>query len=164
MTVPDGDRWDRQIHYHPCLLDAVPARADLVLDVGCGEGCSHDDWPPRPAPWSAWTSIGPRSSWPLRHPQPNVEFLLGDVLHPPFGAATFDAVVCVMALHHVDANDRLQRMAELVRPGGVLAVIGVARSTAADLPRNAAGLVASAVHRRTKQEWRQTAPCAGRRR
>ena len=73
-------------------------------------------------------------------------------------AATFDAVVCVMALHHVDATTGLRRMAQLIRPGGVLAVIGVARSTAAHLPRNAAWLVASAVHRRTKQRRQQTAP------
>jgi hypothetical protein len=31
-------RWNHNIHYHPVLLEAMPARRERALDVGCGEG------------------------------------------------------------------------------------------------------------------------------
>ena len=65
----------------------------------------------------------------------NATYVLGDVLAPPFEPASFDLVTSVATLHHLDATAGLQRMAELLRPGGVLVVIGCARSTyPADLP------------------------------
>jgi len=30
--------WNHNIHYHPVIPDAIPARAQRALDVGCGEG------------------------------------------------------------------------------------------------------------------------------
>jgi 2-polyprenyl-3-methyl-5-hydroxy-6-metoxy-1,4-benzoquinol methylase len=157
--VQDDDRWDRQIQYHQCLLDAVPAGASRVLDVGCGEGLLT-----RRLAAQVGTVIGMDVDRPIIDlarsvtPDANVEYVLGDMLHPPFRPATFDAVVSVMALHHVDAAMGLQCMSELLRPGGVLGIIGVARSTVSDLSWNAAGLVATSVHRLTKQEWPQAAP------
>jgi hypothetical protein len=63
-----------------------------------------------------------------------------------------------MALHHVDVTAGLRSLASLVRPGGLLGVIGLARSGIADLPWDAAGFVTTRVHRLTKQEWTQPAP------
>lgn len=31
-------RWNHNIHYHRLIVDAVPAGAKSVLDVGCGNG------------------------------------------------------------------------------------------------------------------------------
>jgi SAM-dependent methyltransferase len=65
--------------------------------------------------------------------EPDVEFLLADFFAQPFEPESFDAVVSVATLHHMDAAAALRRMAELLRPGGTLAAVGLARP---DLPRD----------------------------
>ena len=48
----------------------------------------------------------------------------GDVHHIPLAPDSFDAVVSVAALHHMDAGRSLTRFAQLVRPGGTVVVVG----------------------------------------
>jgi len=53
----------------------------------------------------------------------------------------------------------LTHMAELLRPGGRLAVVGLARSSfPRDLPWDVAGAVATRLHKLTKRYWETTAP------
>lgn len=56
-----------------------------------------------------------------------VEYVLGDFLTYPLPPASFDVVLSVATLHHVDAIEGLSRMQELLRPGGTLAVLGLER-------------------------------------
>lgn len=58
----------------------------------------------------------------------NIDFILGDFMSHPFEPASFDAVVSIAALHHMPEGDALDRMAGLLRPGGTLCVVGLARS------------------------------------
>jgi SAM-dependent methyltransferase len=88
----------------------------------------------------------------------NVEYVRGDLLRPPFADETFDAVMCVMALHHVDMAGGLRRMAALVKPRGVIGVIGVARTRPRDVPHDAAGAVLTRILRRRRGNWVQPAP------
>ena len=63
----------------------------------------------------------------------------------PFEPASFDLVLSVTSLHHMDAEPALARMAGLLRPGGTLALLGLGRSDyPRDLPRD---LLAAAVDR-----------------
>jgi ubiquinone/menaquinone biosynthesis C-methylase UbiE len=88
-----------------------------------------------------------------------MEYVVGDVLAYPFPAASFDLVVSVAALHHMDATAGLDRIRLLLRPGGTPIVIGLARSRLPrDLPVEIAAVLGNAVHRMTKCYWEQTAP------
>lgn len=60
----------------------------------------------------------------LRHAeQANLDYVQGDILNPPFGPASFDFVVADQVLHHTpDCVRAFHTMAELVAPGGELAV------------------------------------------
>ena len=90
---------------------------------------------------------------------PGLDFVCGDFLTHPFEPESFDAVVSIAALHHVDATAGLARMRDLVQPGGTLALIGLARSASAlDLALDAAAVVASRVHRARKGWWEHAAP------
>ncbi len=55
--------------------------------------------------------------------QANLDYVQGDILNPPFAPASFDFVVADQVLHHTpDCVRAFQTMAELVAPGGELAV------------------------------------------
>jgi len=60
------------------------------------------------------------------------------VIHEgPFGeepGATYDLVTFIASLHHMPLRDSLQRARRMLRPGGRLLVVGVARESPADWP------------------------------
>lgn len=159
IEVADADRWNNHIHYHPILLSAVPTGAKRILDLGCGEGLLTRALAAGDAEVVGLDRDEPAIELARRHTdQPNVRYVVGDMLDPPFEGETFDAVLSVMALHHVDMREGLRAMASLVKPGGVVGVIGIARSSPRDLPHDAAGAVLTRVLRRRRGDWVQPAP------
>jgi SAM-dependent methyltransferase len=84
--------------------------------------------------------------------------VLGDFLGYPFPAASFGLVSCVAALHHMDPAAALKRMAELLAPGGVLVVSGVARPAPRDLPLDVAAAVANLGYRAARGYWQHPSP------
>jgi SAM-dependent methyltransferase len=88
----------------------------------------------------------------------NARWLVGDVLDPDVDLRRggYDVVTAVSSLHHMPLREGLDRMTALVRPGGVLVVVGLYRqATLADramevvtLPANAAVGVALAARGR----------------
>src|SRR5262249_30392490 len=89
----------------------------------------------------------------------NIDYVLGDVFTHPFEPASFDAVVSVAVLHHLGVERGLDRMAELLRPGGRLVVIGLGSSrTPVDHSYDVAGAVATRLHKLTKTYWETSAP------
>jgi SAM-dependent methyltransferase len=153
-------RWNHNIHYLPILLDALPERCDRALDVGCGEGTLARELRRFVRDVTAIDLDEPSIELARRHEAAtDIEYLLGDFLAIPLEPASFDFVVCVAALHHMNAMVALQRMRELLRPGGRLAVLGLARSQyPADLPRVVAATLVSQAQRATKNHWEPSAP------
>ncbi len=85
--------------------------------------------------------------------------MVGEVLTYPFEPASFDVVASVATLHHMDATAGLTRLRNLVAPGGVLAIVGLARpDLPADIPREIAAFVTGRIYRRTKPHWDQPSP------
>ena len=155
-----GRRWNHNLHYHRRLLAAVPAGARRALDVGCGEGTLS-----RRLRWTVpdVTAIDvDAASVALARAQPGaaeIDYVEGDFMTMPLEPASFDYVVCVAALHHMDPAAALERMAGLLRSGGAMAVLGLARGTyPADLPRDVAATAASWAVRRVRGEWESPAP------
>ncbi|MEV4082371.1 class I SAM-dependent methyltransferase, partial [Nonomuraea fuscirosea] len=89
----------------------------------------------------------------------DIAYVEDDFLTHPFEPASFDVVTSVATLHHMDAAEGLTRMRDLLAPGGVLAVLGLARSTMpGDLPRELAAVAANGLHRATKEHWEHPSP------
>ena len=156
----DG-RWNHNLHYHRVVLDAVSAGASRVLDVGCGEGILARELCSKASHVVGIDLHEPsiREARATGAGEAGLGFVLGDFLTYPFELESFDAVVSIATLHHVDAGAGLARMRALVRPGGTLALIGLARSAGAiDHALDVAAVLAHRVHRATKGYWQHAAP------
>lgn len=152
-------RWNHNIHYHGLLVGIIPA-GGRVIDVGCGEGLLTRQVAP-----SARSVLGvdlDEASIELARgttAASNIDYLCADVMRYPFEAGSFDAVVSVATLHHLGTEAGLMRLRELVRPGGVLGIVGLASSELPrDLGRELAAAVATKVLKLSRKYWEHSAP------
>ena len=153
-------RWNHNIHYHPVILGALGKGCGRVLEVGCGEGILARELR-RVCEQVAAIDLHAASIDLARRSDPigEIEYVVGDFVTHPFGPASFDAVVSVGALHHMDSRVALERMRQLLRPAGTLAVVGLARSRfPADLPLDLAAVLANLAYRARKGYWEHSAP------
>ena len=163
---PPESRWNHNIHYLPVLLAALPHGCERALDVGCGEGTLTRELSRRvphvtgidrdPAVIAlAQTAAGAGQ----------IEYVCADFMTHAFEPASFDFVASVAALHHLNEALALARMAELLAPGGCLAVLGIPRTS---LPRDLAREVAAGVVHRLialrRGTWESPAPVLAPRR
>jgi SAM-dependent methyltransferase len=88
-----------------------------------------------------------------------LSFIRDDFLSHPFAESSFDFACANTALHHMDFAAALGKMARLLRPGGRLAVVGLARNgSPADWVIGGAGIPASLAYKRLKGEGNPGAP------
>ena len=111
------------------ILRAVPQGCRRALDAGCGHGglvqelASHCE-----AVTGLDVDAGViRSASELAGSRSAVEFVRGDVMTHPFAEGSFDVITAVASLHHLPLAPALERFRALLRPGGVLAVVGLYR-------------------------------------
>ncbi len=159
IDVPDGARWNNNIEHYRVVLGALAPGARRVLDVGCGEGMLVRRLAAA-VPDAVGLDRDAASLDQARAQGGGGRYVLGDLLAPPFSPGSFDAVTSVTTLHHVGTGPALAAMAALVRPGGVVAAVGVARSRyPRDLPRDAVAAVAVRLEpRRWRNLWETPAP------
>lgn len=154
-------RWNLNIHYHRVVLDAVPVKASNALDVGCGNGLLSFDLASRGLDVIGVDPDAPSIERAQADPDATnrTTFICADVFTHPFEPASFDLVASSAMLHHVDAERGLHRMRELVRPGGVLAIVGFAMpSGPRDLALIAAGFVSKSARQVRGRYWEHDAP------
>ena len=119
--------WNRNIHYHGVVLDAIPAGCRRALDAGCGQGFLTRELAPRCGEVVAIDAD--RDTLALARASADqaarITFVEGDVMTHPFVPGSFDFVAAVAMLHHVPLEPGLARFLDLLSPGGVLAIVGL---------------------------------------
>jgi SAM-dependent methyltransferase len=159
-TAP-GEYWNHNVHYQRVILDAVPERCGAAIDVGCGDGLLACKLARRCA---AVTGIDRdermiATARERGRAVPGVSFVLADFLAYPLDEASFDFACANTALHHLDFGAALAKMARILRPGGRLAVVGLAANgSPADWVIGAAGVPADLWYKRTRGEGNPGAP------
>jgi ubiquinone/menaquinone biosynthesis C-methylase UbiE len=158
---PALDYWNHNVHYQPVILGAVPGGCRAAIDVGCGDGmlacklaerCETVTGIDANAPMIALARDRARAA-------PNVTFLEADFTTYAFAAASFDFACANTAVHHMDFAAALAKMASILRPGGRLAVIGLASNgSPADLMIDAAGIPANWYYKLVRHEGNPGAP------
>lgn len=160
--MPDARRRNSNIAYHGLVLSSLPDDTSAVLDVGCGEGMLCRRLASRPGIRRV-VGIDPHApSIELARQQSpgdsRITYLDRDFSDHGLAPASFDAVVSVATLHHLDAKDALTTMSGLLRPGGALVVIGLARSR---LPHDLGWELLSVLNylpRRLRPRWEHPSP------
>jgi 2-polyprenyl-3-methyl-5-hydroxy-6-metoxy-1,4-benzoquinol methylase len=152
--------WNANIQYHSLLVEAIPHAARHVLDAGCGDGILSAQLVRAGVPHVIGLDLDrdvlDRAR--TRHLGVTVEWQQGDIFDIPFEAGSFDAVVSVATLHHLNAEEGLVRFADLVRAGGVVAVVGLAANSWWDLPYALFGHIARIVLGFVRGNWEHSAP------
>ncbi|MFC4052201.1 class I SAM-dependent methyltransferase [Actinomadura syzygii] len=121
--------WNTNVARHPGILRAVPEGCSDALDVGCGDGLLA-----RKLMGHAKRVTGLDSSAAminrareLAGGEPQLTFVEGDFLSVDLPVEGYDFICSVSTIHHMDFEAALTRMRELLRPGGTLVVVGLAR-------------------------------------
>jgi ubiquinone/menaquinone biosynthesis C-methylase UbiE len=155
-TTP-AEPWTHNVHYHRVILRAVPPGCQQALDVGCGQGALTRTLR-QVVPQVTGIDRDQRSiEIAQAHPAAaDISYLLGDFMETPLQPESLDLVTAIASLHHMDDEAALRRMAALLRPGGVLAVIGLARGvTPADVYLIPATVLGTRLHRAASRRRRR---------
>lgn len=143
---PFAGRWNHNAHYYPLIAKVIGPADGAVLDIGCGDGTLVAYL--RSLGWSATGADIDTSLVSAGR------FVTASGISLPFADACLAAVTAVASLHHVDAGAALHEMRRVLRPGGTLAVLGLARSaSAADLPAELRDALAHRLHRIGTTAW-----------
>ena len=128
MSTDVGGEWNRDAAYHPWIRRIAAEHAGDVLDVGCGDGLLAL----RLAEVSR--SVVGIDKDPVAIAQahkrlrmvPNTDAAVSE-FGTEWGLApeSYDVVTMVSVLHELPLIPTLERVVELLKPGGTLAVVGV---------------------------------------
>lgn len=155
--------WNHNSHYHAALLREVPPGCGRALDVGCGDGLFARKLASAADRVDAVDSDAAmirraRDESPV---PANVSFILADFLAYPVDADAYDFVAALASLHHMPLQPALAKMTRALRPGGVLAVLGIwPVATTPDQIASGAAAVANLGYRLLRGPDRVTAPTA----
>jgi SAM-dependent methyltransferase len=123
--------WNHNVYYQPLILGAVPPGCGSALDVGCGDGLLASRLATRCRDVTGvdrdhqMVALARERARDLR----NVAFIDAEFPAFPFEDASFDFIASNTAIHHMNFEAALMSMSRLLRPGGRLAIVGLARST-----------------------------------
>ncbi|MBO2448237.1 class I SAM-dependent methyltransferase [Actinomadura barringtoniae] len=134
--------------YESVVLDAIPRGCGRAVDVGCGNGGLTRELRRRGVPEVVGIDLSEACIERCRaHPDgAGIKYVVGDVLGGALEPGSFDLVSSMASLHHMDTRAGLVGLRDLVAPGGVLAVVGLARpDLPKDIPREVAAAIVSRV-------------------
>lgn len=124
-------QWNHNVAYHRIVRRSVPPGSGDLLDVGCGRGLLARELS---GPGRRVLGLDPSAEMVDAAREANsgvqgLEFVEGDFLTAvELAPDSFDFVCFVASLHHMDQGRALAKAAEILRPGGRLVVIGLARA------------------------------------
>ena len=158
--------WNHNVHYQPVILAAVPPGCDQALDVGCGDGllacllaerCRTVTGIDRDE--RMITVARARAAAQRPEPGQGPTFVAADFLAHPLASESYDFVCANTSLHHMDFAAALTAMARLLKPGGRLAIIGLAKhGSIADYLPDAAATPVNLFYKAVYREGSSGAP------
>ncbi len=122
--------WNHNNHFHSYLLHQLPKKVNLALDVGCGLGFFAKKLSQRSEFVEAIDvdkAIIEEAS--KRNSAPNIYYLQADFLEADLSERSYDAIIAIASLHHMDLETALSKMKMLLNSSGKLLILGLYRET-----------------------------------
>ena len=122
--------WNHNNHFHNYLLRQLPRKVNRVLDIGCGLGVFAQKLAER----SELVEALDLEKAILEEAQtsrfaPNICYRQADFLEANLSEGSYDAIVSIASLHHMDLETALTKMKVLLRSSGKLLILGLYRET-----------------------------------
>ena len=153
LALLDDGGWTHNNHYHPFLLDHVPAQCDKALEIGCGSGAFSRLLAER-SRHVLGLDLAPemvRIAQERSKNCPNVEYQIVDVLQWDSPCEKYDCIASIATFHHLPLELMLQKAKDALRPGGVLLILDLFKSEwPRDFLMDCAAVPASAILRLVK--------------
>lgn len=110
---------------HQAIIKRIPEKAELILDVGCGNGWVANHFLKK---GKKVISMDISTQNPTRvlkeNPSENHAAIIADVFHLPFKKNSMDAIIASEIMEHVyDPRLFVQKLFEVLKPGGKLIII-----------------------------------------
>lgn len=156
---PDHKRWNLNIHYQRLVVEEIPETARTALDVGCGEGLFARTLAARGLDVTGIDEDVDSIRRARAQDTTRIAYVDADVFEADLPRESFDVVSSIASLHHMDLSDGLERLKELVAPGGTVLVVGLAKATWKDIPREMAASVVDKAQRLFRGYWHHESPC-----
>lgn len=153
--------WNHNIYYHDRILYAVPKPCLYALDIGCGDGLLSRKLAPHCGYVTGIDLDTTIISVAIEYPNTpeNINYLEGDVMSYPFQESSFNLIAVVATLHHLPLYAALQRLQQLLAPGGVLVIVGLYKENGiGDFIRFAAAFPISRLMRWLHHDQKMDAP------
>jgi len=103
--------WDHNAHFHNYLLRQVPSKIERALDIGCGLGLFALKLAERAEivdALDADAAILKESS--TQHNASNISYQQANFLEADLPQDSYDVIVCIASLHHMDLEAALKKM------------------------------------------------------
>ena len=119
--------WNHNIHYHDFLLAHLPLDTVSALDVGCGSG----EFAQRLATYCHSVDAVDPDQKAIRNGRnsptsfSNLNFYCESFAHSSFPVEHYDFVSAIASLHHMPLAPTLEKMKQLLKPNGTLAILGL---------------------------------------
>ena len=156
--------WNHNIHFHNYLLRQFPNKSNRALELGCGLGLFAWKLAERSELVDAIDADSEiLNEAATQHNAANISYQCADFLEAELPKGSYDAIVSIASLHHMDLEVALKKMKSLLRPSGKLIILGLDRETtivdymysAISVPLN---LVYAIWHREPTTRPRKVAP------
>lgn len=160
VSIPSPPRaWNHNFQFHQWILKNTPSACEQALEVGCGDGILTSKLA-LVAKHVTAIDVSPAMVDLARRnaSADNVTFVEGDLLTAELPLESFDLIAAVAVLHHMPFATALLRISALLRSGGILAVVGLARNgSLADYAISAASVPVSRLFKVRNGWWNSPA-------
>lgn len=122
--------WNHNNHFHNYLLRQLPRKVNRALDIGCGLGFFAQKLAERSELVEALdvdNAILEEAS--NLNSAPNICYRQANFLEANLSEESYDAIISIASLHHMDLETALVKMKVLLRSSGKLLILGLYRET-----------------------------------